>query len=880
MSNNLAPPLSARIVVTSVFYFLWNRGDVMMKVVSYNAAAYACVVSDRSSNDGYSETDTRVGSKNYSARDDADAGEPGWWLVLGLMSEMRENGLTPDEVTFSTAVTACGRAGEWERALSLLDEMATERECLTPDVVAINAAIDACGRAGQCQQALDLLGRMMRGSSSLVREITSTGAVRTGTRGETSSAGVAVQGTDGRRSNGSPTAPSDGVVATVGVQRREGSAGTRVDQTDASRDRYHHPTRGGNGTEEEKGPLWPPPDTVSFNAAMEACARAGRWRVGAALLPRMRQEGARPDVRSYASALACLRAGGEWACSLELLEDLSSSKERRGFSPDLGCYGTVMATLGEAGEWERALELLRRLQQRRTSGISSESRGPIRLGALSTVAGGGGVASASATAGPNIVCYNAALAACAKAGAWHPALTLLEEMEERGIFDVVSFNSAMHACRGQQHWRKAVGLLNRMRGRDTARGGGFGAEETVLSGGGGPSGVWQSEGTGGRRDQRGNARKNTARRIVPAPDAYSFTSAIAACGAAGEADVALDLLRGMQVSGVAPNVAAFNAAIYAVGRAVVKRSPIVTGEANEGDTCNSSVYHDCEHFSDDLDHYGGCGDGGNTWASDAPGTTAETTSAFAAATAPSDGVHTWQSARGLIAKMREVGLAPNVKSYNTVLAACQRAAAWRGALNLLDEMKRGTPSATVPTPTTRARAGAAHGHGNGFAQRGRSDFVPPPDLISFNTAIGVCGRAGRWEEALSILDEIPAYGRSPDVVTYNTAAAACARVEKWETALEVLDRGRRAGVIFPAATDLDHATDDGNDGDSDDERAIGAHTNNNIYAEDRRLAARPVDVAFYDSVAAMARRKRSSRGEGRGGVSTTLTGGAGASIRR
>ena len=53
-----------------------------------------------------------------------------------------------------------------------------------------------------------------------------------------------------------------------------------------------------------------PPNTVCFGAAIDACARAGRWERSLALLEQMRSRGVPPSVFCYNAAIsACDRAG-------------------------------------------------------------------------------------------------------------------------------------------------------------------------------------------------------------------------------------------------------------------------------------------------------------------------------------------------------------------------------------------------------------------------------------------------------------------------------------------------------------------------------------------------------------------------------------------
>ena len=743
-------------------------------------------------------------SRSNADTSNADAAEveEGWSVVLNLMDEMRAEGLSPDAYTFSTAITACGRAGRWEHALRLVDEMASgetaaaaaaptstptlapasgrayhqhhlnhhhnqqqrqqqqQQESIppssvagtgaaAPSVVAINAAITACGRAGQWQRALDLLRRMIP----------------------------------------PPSVTSSEPAASPG---REGQGHGHGDkQEERIRPVFLEVPGGAQGSDPSagrQGLSWPAPNVVSFNAAMEACAKAGRWREGMTLLSDLREgwgaaAGVRPDVRSYAAVLACLRAGGQWENALELLEEM----EGGGLAlPDVGCYGAVMSALGEAGEWERALRLLRRLQRRdeETAGTTAAEKMGNQSGVLT------GLATATdAAVGPNLVCYNAALAACARARAHTPALSLLEEMEGRGVFDTRSFNCAMHACRSPGQWRKATELLGRMVKGDRARG--------LSVGGGGRGGEALAE--------------RHATLLLPCPDAYSFASAITACGGSGQFEMALEILRDMRVSaGIRPTPVVYNAAIAALVRAVNR-----------------------------LDAASAAGDGAG----------ASTT-------------ESWKHARALLVEMRDdVGIEPTVETYNAVLAVCQRAGAWEGALKVLEEMKRGDAMRSSPTESTAAAAGGVAAGSSCPEEEGvpvpsgmitsppgrESSLTTIPDLVSYNTAMGACGKAGRWREALALLEELKVRSLDPDAISYNAAAAACARAKEWELALGVVERGRRTGAIGGDRA----ASSGGSDSDNDSGRRLGPRGG-------RNFGRASVDAAdrFHATLEAMVRRRQ------------------------
>ncbi|CAM9959516.1 unnamed protein product, partial [Ectocarpus sp. 8 AP-2014] len=755
----------------------WRRALALLRVmreqgvppnvVSYNAAAHACVGDQRklgetrmNGNNGVAEPRGRAAEEEKEGEEEE---EEGWALVLGLMEEMRAEGVAPDVFTFTTAITACGKAGQWERALDLLEEMGGGGDgddrlrrrrtgvLIAPDVASINAAISACARAGQWESALGLLGRM---------------AARAGGGLVSSSAGGVSSDDDDDAEQGdaaaSSAAFSSGTAAAPDLRGSSGRGSSRDTRKGVGRTAAAGAAGGTGG-----GAAWPAADAVSFNSAMEACAIAGRWREGTALLPRMLKVGVRPDVCSYGGHLACLRAGGQWQRAVEVLDEMTkaapkagtgiggSGEEAAGVSPDLGCYAAVISTLGEAGRWKQALDLLRFLQRKGSSaatlGEEPAAREERAAGwdALAAEARGGGAAiSSSPAAGPNLVCYNAALTACARAREGSTALDLLEEMEGRGVFDTESFNCAMLACRGKGQWHKATAILDRMVSGD--------AVQLGEGSGGTAGGTAAGEGGWGAR----------LRTTVPRPDAYSFASAITACGDVGRADVALELLRKMKSAGAEPNVVVFNAVIRAVSRGIMGPAFGATPER-----AGVTAAGEDESAAGDGYAAAGRGEGGEKRGRDS-----------------------WRRAYFLLVEMREAGLTPEVKTYNTVLAVCQRAEAWEGALEVLEEMKSGTakrPARSGP----RDRDASAHG---AAVSSWIEESAPPPDLVSFNTAMGACGKAGQWEKALSLLEEIADSGFAPNAISYNTAAAACARAEEWDRAQEVVERGREAGVIAAA----------------------------------------------------------------------------------
>lgn len=59
--------------------------------------------------------------------------------ALELLAEARSQGLSPNIVTFTTAVEACASAGKYDVVLSLLEQMSSEG--VDPTVVTFSSAL-------------------------------------------------------------------------------------------------------------------------------------------------------------------------------------------------------------------------------------------------------------------------------------------------------------------------------------------------------------------------------------------------------------------------------------------------------------------------------------------------------------------------------------------------------------------------------------------------------------------------------------------------------------------------------------------------------------------------------------------------------------------
>ena len=59
-----------------------------------------------------------------------------------MLDKMRKVALTPNVISFSAAIPACAKGGQWERACSLLHKM--RQVGFTSNIISFSAVISAC----------------------------------------------------------------------------------------------------------------------------------------------------------------------------------------------------------------------------------------------------------------------------------------------------------------------------------------------------------------------------------------------------------------------------------------------------------------------------------------------------------------------------------------------------------------------------------------------------------------------------------------------------------------------------------------------------------------------------------------------------------------
>ena len=221
--------------------------------------------------------------------------------------------------------------------------------------------------------------------------------------------------------------------------------------------------------------------------------------------------GIRPDASTLLAALNVCAANGDWRRAETLLADClpsggggSSSGGRRPWTAEVVVgeehFGALITACARGGAWVRALELLGEEQLR------NQPQQPLSASPEASASPELSVATMRASGlRPSLVCYNAVLDALAKASQADLALALLARMTAKGA--------------GEEE-----------------------AEEV--------------------REEGGEQQQQSDELRRPRPDVVSFSTAIAACAAAGDWRGAVRTLEGMQ--GVPPNACTMAAVLRAL----------------------------------------------------------------------------------------------------------------------------------------------------------------------------------------------------------------------------------------------------------------------------------------------------------------------------
>lgn len=411
--------------------------------------------------------------------------------LLRSMEEMY--GVVPNEVVFSSAISACARSQppQSKQALKLLKEAVEERR-LAMSVVGFNACISACAQASDWENAISLVTRMEEASlrnttdSSLTFTVPEPDAVTYGTvmaaceRGgqwrtvlkyaqSMQDRGLLLDGLAmtsclhacaelGLASNAlryldlmksvDPVAPQTAKLERYGAKQPLSGP-----DAVAYRCAITACARGGAWEEgirlldECKSVTGTPANVVAYTAAITGCEYAGKWKEAFYLLDKMRKEGVEPNEMTMvavigACATACAKSevwlGHQGAANavpapqhkaLQLLNVLKKDPDT--VKPNIQIYNACIRTCAEARDVERAFQLL-------------DEATALDLDKTQ-------------------VTYGSLMTACERVGDVQSSSIAFRKMEEDGITaNEVIYGAAISCCRKANEPQRALWLLKKM----------------------------------------------------------------------------------------------------------------------------------------------------------------------------------------------------------------------------------------------------------------------------------------------------------------------------------------------------------------------------------------------------------------------------------
>ncbi|CAN0044183.1 unnamed protein product [Ectocarpus sp. 4 AP-2014] len=518
-------------------------------------------------------------------------------------------------------------------------------------------------------------------------------------------------------------------------------------------------------------------DIEMLSAAMDACSKARDTEGAVHFMDQAIRLGLKPDDTMFREAILAYSLAGKWVEARDLALQwrgqapspaLSSTPGDDGggaVSVGLGisrpppptvCNTAILKAMGKAGKVDEAIAWLGDTYDAATAAATAAS------GAGTTIDEQGSVR--------GFVCldhssFMAVLSACSKAGRWGSALSVLREMDRAGVTpETVAFNTVLAAFEHRAHsggsssgggaakrepprWPKALELLADMERR--------GVEPDVVT----YNSLINVLRWGGQRDRAleildGMNAKGGAGGVRP--DVITYNSAIAACASGGEWKKASQLIGEMRRKGLKPDRYSYTSAIHACSKAGNPEEALRLLRAMEA----SNVVPDVIAMTACMDALAAGGK--------------------------------WSKAITILDEMRSKGVTPNERTYKAAIQACGRGGQWQRALELLSRLENRASGATVQEYNCAMMACVTGGEsGRALAlleqmKANKGGVNAGPDIVTYTSAIMACSStAGKWDRALSLLDEMREAGprTQPNIRSYTAAIAACGRARKWEEAV-------------------------------------------------------------------------------------------------
>ena len=465
----------------------------------------------------------------------------------------------------------------------------------------------------------------------------------------------------------------------------------------------------------------------AFACAVPCCQQLGGWPLVLELLDAAKLSG-RVDLVLYnACAGACA-----WPEALQVFADM----ERDRLFMDTISYNSAISSCGKASQSAQALELfddvlnsaLQVSLQSYASAMDAANRGGLWTRSLDFFE------RVKRHMEPNDYIWGALVQACALAG-WQEGLQQLEEMRAKDWqVEESALNAVVKACGHGLQWRSAIGLLADAQQQRLVS---MGTYTTVMSACGSSSKWQQALLVGSSLELTGTAL-----------DLLACSTLTSVCERASNWPRALKLFYKMdcldQVS------------VHVALRACA--SAELWADALE-------IFQSLELRQVEKDHMS------------------------YTQTLKACGAH-WELALELYSQLLS-RLAPDLFTFGSMLAACERGGQWRLCLQLLEssELRDGYIYGCVMGSCAQAKQWQITLELFKEAKESGLEL----NLVPYTTALDAYGLAGCWEEALDLLEDLKNTSE-PKLLSYTAAAAACSRQSDWFRVLKLVNEAREVSM--------------------------------------------------------------------------------------
>jgi len=152
------------------------------------------------------------------------------------------------------------------------------------------------------------------------------------------------------------------------------------------------------------------PTVHAFTAAMRAASEGGSWEAALSIWDDMQRAGCKPTGHAFAAVISACSAGGNWKKAVALFDDMLAL----GIKPDVVSCTALISALGADGQWERCEKVVEWMM-----------RNEIK---------------------PNVRTYTALVAALGSGRQWEKALTVVKSMRAKALGPGIEANAYTYSA--------------------------------------------------------------------------------------------------------------------------------------------------------------------------------------------------------------------------------------------------------------------------------------------------------------------------------------------------------------------------------------------------------------------------------------------------